>query len=57
MTQTTPVEPTFAIRVIRTAPDGRRQTVEFEGYAILRELMDDIESYPVVREWIAESGE
>ena len=33
----------YAIRLVRTAPDGAQGEMSFDGYALLREMLDDLE--------------
>lgn len=52
-----PFEPAYTIRVTRTCHGQRDQSVEFEDYGILRELLDDIQRHPEIRAWLEESDE
>lgn len=44
-------EPAYTIRVERLDYLGRNQFIEFDGYGLLRELMDDIEAEADKRGW------
>jgi len=44
-------DPAYTVRVTRLDYLGRTQHFEFEGYGVLRELLDDIESEAERRGW------
>ncbi len=48
-------EPAYAVRVERMDFRGRKEVIEFEGYGLLRELLDDIEAEAEKRNWFEET--
>jgi hypothetical protein len=48
-------EAAFTVRVQRLDYLGRTQQFEFDGYALLRELLDDIEGEAERRGWMTEN--
>jgi hypothetical protein len=48
-------EETFAVRIVRTAPDGERETIEWDGYGLLHELLEAIISEAGERGWLQET--
>lgn len=46
---TTPT--TYAVRFTRTGPDGARTMIEFEGYGLLQECLDDVVEHAEKRGW------
>lgn len=47
--------PAYTIRVERLDYAGKTQSFEFDGYGVLRELMDDIESEAEKRGWFEDA--
>ena len=55
----TPLEygdPAYTIRVTRLDYKGRTKHFEFDGYGVLRELMDDVEAEAEKRGWFEETS-
>ena len=48
--------PAYTIRVERMDYAGRKQFFEFDGYGVLRELMDDIEAEAEKRGWFEDTN-
>lgn len=48
--------PAYTIRVERMDYAGKKQAFEFEGYGVLRELMDDIEAEADKRGWFEDAS-
>ncbi len=48
-------EPAYAVRVERMDVRGRKEVIEFEGYGLLRELLDDIEAEAEKRNWFEDT--
>lgn len=46
----------YTVRVERMDYAGRKQHIEFDGYALLRELMDDIEAEADKRGWFEDTA-
>lgn len=47
----------YSICVVRTDVSGKKQSIEFEGYGLLRELVDDIEDEATKRGWFEVESE
>jgi hypothetical protein len=48
-------EETFAVRIIRTAPNGEEETIEWDGYGLLHELLEAIIKEAGERGWLQET--
>jgi hypothetical protein len=55
-TKVTDDAPAYTIRVERKDHTGKKLSFEFDGYGVLRELMDDIEAEAEKRGWFREIG-
>lgn len=50
-------EPAYTVRVTRLDGAGRTQHFEFDGYGLLRELLDDIEDEAKKLGWFEDTQE
>ena len=48
-------EPSYTVRVERMDYLGRTEFFEFDGYGLLRELLDDIEAEAEKRNWFKDT--